>query len=174
VLNVDQYKPWGFKLTRLTAEFLTTKSQTGPSFYIPGSKFQGGDDYFNHGQYTEGWSYFGRAIGTPFIAPRNDLKVPLSDQAQFFPNNRINMWYAGAQFIYRESVLITARASYSRNFGTAAIHFRSVVGQFSGLLLSEFPVPGWVRTYATVKLAVDNGGLFQNTFGAYAGIRKSW
>ena len=173
-INVDRYKPWGFKLTRLTAEFLTTKSQTGPTFYIPGSKYQGGDNYFNHGQYTEGWSYFGRTIGTPFIAPRNDMIISVPEGGNFFPNNRINMWYTGAQFIYREDVLVTVRTSYSRNFGIAGVVRDPVIGQFSGLLSCQIPVPDWLYTYVSLKIGIDSGDLFKNSVAGSIGVRKSW
>ncbi|GAB3044110.1 hypothetical protein GCM10027185_54820 [Spirosoma pulveris] len=107
-----------FRVNRLTLEFLTTKDQTAPTFIIPGSHFQGGDNYYNHSQYTEGWSYLGRTIGTPFIAPGQDYdqKFALPIQ-QFFPNNRVNMWYVGIQASYRKATIVV-RTSYSKNYGT--------------------------------------------------------
>jgi hypothetical protein len=173
-LNVDKYRPWGITLTRLTAEFLTTKDQSGATFYVPGSTYQGRDNYFNHAQYTEGWSYFGKAVGTPFIMPENDLKKVAREFVMYFPNNRLNVWYLGAQMVYRENVLITMKTSYSRNFGVIAFPFSSPLSQFSGLISAQFPMPAWYKTYVTVKLSSDFGGLLAHNIGGYIGIKKTW
>lgn len=59
----------------------------------------------------------------PFIMPRNDLKKVASDFVMYFPNNRMNMWYLGAQMIYHENLRITVKTSYSRNYGCNRISF---------------------------------------------------
>jgi hypothetical protein len=173
-LQVDKFKPWGLTLTHITAEFLTTKSQTGSTFYIPGSKYQGQDNYFNHGQYANGWSYRGRTIGTPFIIPKADLTKVTEDAVHYFPNTRLNMWYLGTKWTYREAVLFTVRTSYSRNFGVSGNDFPVTTGQFSGLVEAQFPMPQWYHTHVTAKVAMDAGGLFKNTVGLQIGVRKSW
>jgi len=166
-------KSGAFKFTRVTMEFLTTKDQSGSQFYIPGSTYQGADNYYNHSQYTEGWSYSGATIGTPFIAPAKDLDSSKPLAPRFFPNNRVNMFYLGAQGKYRKS-LLTFRASYSRNFGMPGDEFTSPRGQFSSLLSAQFPVEKWYNTAIVTKLSLDKGDLFPNSFGGYLGIRKNW
>ena len=163
-----------FTLTRLTLEFLTTKDQSGAQFYITGSTYQGADNYFNHSQYTEGWSYSGFTNGTPFIAPRKDLDQSKPLVSRFFPNNRVNMWYAGAQGKYRESLLLTIRTSYSRNFGMPGDGFIPPRGQFSSLLSAQLHVRKWYNTAVIAKLSLDKGGLFPDSYGGYFGIKKSW
>lgn len=165
-----------FRLTRLNLEFLTTKDQTAPTFIIPGSRFQGGDNYYNHSQYSEGWSYQGRTFGTPFIAPGQDFdsKFSLPNQ-QFFPNNRVNMWYVGLQATYRKATIVV-RTSYSKNYGT----FRdppvntNYPTQFSGLITVQIPLSHWNNLALACKLSIDNGGLYTNTVGGYIGLKKSW
>ncbi|WP_353721631.1 capsule assembly Wzi family protein [Dyadobacter sp. 676] len=113
----------GFSLTHLTVEFLSTKDQSGSEFYIPGSKYQGADNYFNHTQYSEGWSYQGRTVGTPLIIPGKDMDQSQLVNHRYFPNNRVNMWYLGAQGAMGRSLTLTLRLSYSRNFGTPGADF---------------------------------------------------
>lgn len=163
-----------FRLTRLTLEFLTTKDQSGPSFYIPGSSYQGADNYYNHGQYWEGWSYFSRTIGTPFIAPRQDFD-PSYDlhNGYFFSNNRVNMWYVGVQAMYRRATFLL-RTSYSQNYGTFNEPFVPNPSQFSALLTAQCPITRLPNTFLIAKAAIDNGGLYTKAVGGYIGLRKSW
>ena len=163
-----------FKLTRLTLEFLTTKDQSGSEFNIPGSIFQGGDNYFNHTQYYEGWSYRSAGIGTPFITPRSTLDLSKPVSPRFFPNNRVSMFYLGAQGIYRKSLLLTLRSSYSRNYGMLGDGFMPPRNQFSFLLSGQLKLKSFYNTSLLAKLSVDQGDLFVNSYGGYLGIRKSW
>ena len=163
-----------FKLTRLTMEFLTTKDQSGSEFYITGSVYQGADNYFNHSQYISGWSYKDAVIGTPFIIPRGDLDLSKSMSPRFFPNNRVNMFYAGAQGTYKESLLLTFRGSFSRNYGTPGDVFYPPRNQFSSLLSAHLQLKGFANTSVIAKLSVDRGELFRNAYGGYLGVRRRW
>jgi len=163
-----------FTLTRLTLEFLTTKDQSGSEFYITGSDYQGADNYFNHTQYEEGYSYRGSTIGTPFIAPGKDLDHSKFLSARFFPNNRVNVWYAGGQAKYRKSLLLTVRASYSRNFGILQDPFDPPRGQFSSLFSAQHPLRKWKNTVIHGKFALDYGHVYTKSYAAYFGIKKNW
>lgn len=164
----------GFAITNLTLEFLTTKDQSGSQFYIPGSKYQGADNYFNHTQYQEGWSYQGRTIGTPFIIPAKDMDQSGLSNARYFPNNRVNMWYAGAQAHAGRSLLLTMRLSYSRNFGTPGADFHPVRGQFSSVLGAQYFLSRQTGLSIQAKVATDQGDIFLKRTGGYLGIRKDW
>ena len=166
-------KTASFQLTRLLLEFLTTKDQSGNTFYIPGSTYQGVDNYYNHGQYAEGWSYFDHTLGTPFIAPWLNLDLPFNSNGQYFPNNRVNMWHVGLQGAYKKATF-TLRTSYSQNFGTYNFPFPYSLGQFSGLLSAHIPVSQRHKMAITTKIAVDNGSLYKNAVGGYIGLKKSW
>ncbi|WP_420151249.1 capsule assembly Wzi family protein [Spirosoma sp.] len=167
-------KTASFRFNRLTLEYLTTKDQSGSTFYIPGSTYQGGDNYYNHSQYVQGWSYFGRTIGTPFIAPGQDFDdKSILKGGQFFPNNRIDMWYVGLQASYRNA-LFQLRTSYSENYGTYRDPPPGSATQFSGLLSAQMPISRWTNTYLLARIAVDDGGLFTNTTGGYIGLKKRW
>lgn len=164
----------GLSLTHLTLEFLTTKNQSGSTFYITGSTYQGADNYFNHSQYSKGWSYYDRTVGTPFIVPRKDMDLSKVTNPRYFPSNRVNVWYAGAQGKWGNALLLTLRASYSRNFGMPGEPFNPVRGQLSTLLGGQYNLPAAKKTSLIAKLALDNGDLFVNSFGGYIGIKRSW
>lgn len=161
-------------LTHLTLEFLTTKDQSGSTFYIPGSTYQGADNYFNHSQYSEGWSYQGRTIGTPFLIPAKDMDQSKLINPRYFPNNRVNMWYLAAQGKAGKSLLLTLRASYSQNYGTPGADFDPARGQFSSALSGEYRFAFLKNTSLNLALAMDRGGIFRSNTGGYIGVRKSW
>jgi hypothetical protein len=164
----------GFKLTRLTLEMLTTKDQSGSQFYITGSVFQGADNYFNHSQYIGGWSYKDAVIGTPFIAPARDLELSKYGAPRFFPNNRVNMFYAGAQGKYGESLLLTFRASFSVNYGTPGAVIDPPLNQFSSLLAAQFQLKRFSNVSLLARLSADKGALIRNSYGGYLGVRRTW
>ena len=163
-----------FKLTRVTVEMLATTDQSGSEFWIPGSNYQGADNYFNHTQYTEGYSYMGSTIGTPFIAPGKDLDHSKYVSPRFFPNNRVNVFYFGAQAQYRTSLLLTMRASYSENYGTFQDTFTPYRSQFSSLVSAQVSLKKWSKTYVLAKLSVDQGELYTKSYAGYFGIKKTW
>ncbi len=171
-LNAERTGTTGFLLSHITLEFLTTKDQSGSEFYVPGSKFQGADNYFNHSQYYEGWSYFGQTVGTPFIAPGKDMDRSKGITGRYFPNNRVNMLYLGAQGRYGKSLLLTFRTSYSRNFGVPGFAFNPPRGQFSSFLSAQYALGQ--STSIIARLAVDQGDLFVKSTGGYLGVRKSF
>lgn len=164
----------GFTVTHLTLEFLTTKDQSGSQFYIQGSKYQGADNYFNHTQYTEGWSYEGRTVGTPFIIPGKDMDQSKLVNYRYFPNNRVNVWYMGMQARAGRALEMTMRVSYSRNFGTPGASFNPVRGQFSSMLGAQYFLPWQKGLSIQAKVASDQGDIFLKRTGGYVGIRKDW
>ncbi|WP_266368906.1 capsule assembly Wzi family protein [Tellurirhabdus rosea] len=164
-----------FRLERLTLEYLMTVDQTASTFYVPGSSYQGADNYFNHGQYKEGWSYRNRSIGTPFLAPITNYRPEVQAQSGgFFPNNRVRMWYAGARGLVKNRVGLTLRASYSQNFGTIPVPYAAAIGQFSALAGAEIPLSRWPNTVLTTSLAVDGKGMFPAAAGGFFSVRKRW
>ena len=159
-------------VNRVVIEYLSTLNQSGSTFDLT-ARYQGGDNYFNHGQYREGWSYLGRSLGTPFIAPNYTLKA----QAQgglYFPSNRVQAWYIGAMGLLLNELAWTARLSYSRNQGTFVEPYPSRLGQFSALLSAQVPLRRWSGTQLTGSIALDQGQFLANTVGGYIGLIKRW
>ena len=165
-----------FRMQRVVVEWLITTNQSGPTFDQT-ARYQGGDNYFNHSQYIEGWSYRGRTIGTPFIAPRTEFSPTVNNSfigGGFFPNNRMVAWYTGASGAFRHGPALTMRASYSRNFGTFNQPYPVPFHQFSALLSAQWPLPKWPGTTLNTSVALDRGELYTNSVGSYVSLRKSW
>lgn len=174
-VRAAESQPTGFRLNRLTMEVLSTLNQSGPTFYITGSRYQGADNYFNHGQYLQGWSYKKTAIGPPLIPTRNDIQPSLQQQSPFyFPSNRVQSAYVAAEGQYRDRLTLTSRVSYGRYYGTFAHPFAQPVNQFSALLMAQVRLPRWNGVGLTTGLAFDQGGLLPRSVGAYVGLRKRW
>lgn len=167
--------PSGFRLHRLTMEVLSTTNQSGPTFYITGSKYQGADNYFNHGQYIHGWSYQGNAIGTPLIPTRNELQPGLQAQSSFyFPSNRVQSAYIAAEGRWHDRLTLTSRISYGRYYGTFFQPFSQPVNQLSALLIAQTELSRWHNLGLIAALAVDQGGLLPHSIGGYIGLKKRW
>lgn len=84
------------KWDRVLFEFLYTKNQAGrpwsPEF---GSPYEG---YYNHGQYTTGWSYMGSGLGTPFLTTAQVIRDGLpAHPSEYFVNNRLILFHVGAE-----------------------------------------------------------------------------
>jgi hypothetical protein len=161
----------GFRITGAVIELLYTKSQGGGVF-DDGNKFRGKDNYFNHTQYQDGWSYDGRTIGTPFITPVTDSRPNLS-QYGFFSNNRVRVFHTGIQGNFAKNCLFQFKFSYSENYGTYDVPFPETIRQLSSIMTLELPV-NQRGLLVTFSAAADQGDLFPNSTGIYAGVRKTW
>ncbi|GAA4451222.1 capsule assembly Wzi family protein [Nibrella saemangeumensis] len=159
-------------LQRLLVEFLYTRSQGGSVFADSPARLRGRDNYFNHGQYRDGWSYQGRTIGTPFITPwyttRSDLPTHW-----FTNNNRVMVFHTALQLLVQSRYSLFLKCSVSENQGIYDIPFTPPAWQFSSLLALQLPVTrtGW---QVNLSAAIDRGRLYTDQFGVYAGLRKSW
>lgn len=153
------------EVNHLVLEFLTTLQQSGSTFMVSNSSYQGADNYFNHSQYREGWSYRGQAIGTPFIAPQTEFQPGIRPQA-FFPDNRVTMYYLGAAGRVGQSVQWTTRMAYSQHYGTFNFPFAHVLPQWSMQLAAKIPVAASGKTWLQLGLALDRGQVYPETIGA--------
>ncbi|MEZ0542861.1 capsule assembly Wzi family protein [Fibrella arboris] len=164
-----------FRLRRVVVEWLTTTDQSGDTFDFS-RQFQGRDNYFNHGQYVQGWSYQGRTIGTPFIAPRTTFTqvVNANQGGGFFPNNRLVMWYAGAEALVGKTILLTTRLAWSRNFGGYDQPFTPAYQQVSAMLAGQGKVPRLPNVWLTASLALDRGELYPDGVGGFVSLQKRW
>ncbi len=161
-------------------EFLNTTSQGGPEFIINDPQKRGKDDYFNHQQYRDGWSYRQHTIGTPFIPPALGAQNQYP-QGTFTANNRVYVFHTGlaGSLPIRGRALTApvsyqAKFSYSRNFGTYNVPYESVRDQFSAYLSIVAPLTIMGGLQVTGSVAADAGTLYRNSFGTFISVRKSW
>jgi hypothetical protein len=163
------------QLRRVVLEFLYTINQSGDIFN-QSLRYQGRDNYFNHGQYTAGWSYQSRTIGTPFLA-QNPLFTPDVNRqigGGVFSNNRLLMWYLGAEALLLQRIRLTGRLAWSRNFGSYNEPYSPVYEQVSALLTGQGQLPRLPNIWLTASVAVDQGRLYPNAVGGFVSLQKRW
>ena len=137
-------------------EFLNTTDQSGPWHDRDGLCYAGNDQYYQNGVYRNGWFYYGRSMGTPFISPNN---------------SRVRIHHVGVRgdiygFKYR------FKTSYARNYGND-VTSRKVLSTNTAVLLevSKIVPQAWGLEFG-VRLAGDFGSQLGNNFGAQISIRK--
>ncbi len=160
-------------LKRIVLEFLYTLDQEGP-FGIP-FKTIGNDNYFNHQQYYDGWSYKGTIIGTPFFTNAKDTKnTDPQNGYEIANNNRVRVYHLGLQGNIGENIQFLSKLSLSHNYGTYTFPYAEVPKQFSALLQFTGTIKRWQGIYWNGAFAIDNGQLYHNSIGTRIGISKTW
>ena len=99
-IHAEQSK-WPY-ISGLTLEFLQTTDQSGPFHDRDGMVYGGKDSYYCNSIYTQGWTYFGRCLGSPFCSQEN---------------NRVIAWWTAVKgdiFGFRYRII----GSFVRNYGT--------------------------------------------------------
>lgn len=154
-------------------EFYYTKYQSGsrhdrpatpeeianqdPNNYFYGRKILGGcDNYFNNGEYNNGWTLYGRVIGSPFMTPG------LNGNIINIINNRIIGHHVGVKGMAWKTTPYKLLLSYTKNYGTYGNKFNK--DQFSGALEVMLPFRNLPFTIET-GLYCDLGKLFKDNFG---------
>ena len=162
-------------LQRLTIEYLHTMSQGGAVFQDYPAKLRGRDNYFNHAQYRDGWSYFGRTIGTPFITSNQDLRqgIPTTGGA-FTSNNRVQALHMGAAGRLSQAVSFLGKVSYSRNAGTYDGEFQPRLPQLSAYLSVGADLAFLDGVQVSGAVGWDKGQLLDDALGLHLRIRKTW
>lgn len=138
------------------------------------------DDYFNNGEYKDGWTYFGRTIGYPLFFPEKLCKDG------YYPgvrNNRLKAHHAAVSGKFFRRFPYKLMLTYSRDYGTYYKPYKgeSQMGkpwgtvqetplrQFSASLIGEIPIiKGLCATYG---LFADKGEVFDSQVGAQLGVR---
>ena len=167
-----------FYFKSIVLEFLNTKSQGGTGGSDNTDPFlRGGDNYFNHGQFRDGWSYNGNTIGTPFITPSIATKETLPKLSDiFFNNTRVNVYHAAFNTIVNQKTSVIIKFSKSYNFGIYGLPFPANTNQTSVMLqvLHPFETKQYGKFQLKAMVGLDNGKLYDNTTGFYLGVRKVW
>jgi hypothetical protein len=164
----------GFFLTNLNLEYLHTMSQGGDIF-SDDPRYRGRDNYFNHGQYRDGWSYFGRTLGTPFITANTELGQGVFPAGGYFTsNNRVQVWHLGAAGQFIDGVSFMGKVSYSRNGGTYDVPFDPRLSQLSAYLSIGTTLRFWPGVQVSGAVGWDRGQLLNDALGLNLRIRKTW
>ena len=149
----------------LLYEYLNTTDQSGPYHDKDGLVYGGADSYFNNYVYNNGWSYYSRIIGTPFITSalynRNGEVYTL--------NNRMKVHHFGIEgdmsgYKYK------ALASFSKNYGTYSTPTN--IQNTSTLLEINKQFPQLNDWEIGCSIGGDFGKLFGNSAGMLVSVRK--
>jgi hypothetical protein len=173
IKNLTEPTGSAFFLRQFTFEYLFTGSQGGAEFIIDDPERRGRDNYFNHSQFVDGWTYFGRTIGTPFLMPRAEVNPDLSTFSSAIANNRVSVFHVGLSALLFNAIDLTTRLSYSINAGTYDIPFLALPRQFSGLLTLGVPINILGGAVINGSVAADAGKLLPGSIGAYLGLKKT-
>ncbi len=165
-ISIKQQK-WPF-ISQILYEFIQTTDQSGPFHDRDGMVFGGADNYFTNSIYSNGWNYFYRTIGTPFITS------PLynTDGSIATLNNRVVTHHIGIKgniygFRYR------ALVSHAKNYGRYADDNDLMKSQNTALLLEvKKHVPQAWNLDFSLSLGADIGTQFGNSFGVMISIAK--
>lgn len=168
-------------LRAVVFEYLNTRDQSGPMHFIwfdhekyPGVG-GGNDDYYNNQEYTTGFSYFNRGIGSPLIvSPEYN-----EDGSLGFRNNRVRDWHVGAEgaisatLDYR--VLFTVMNGWGRH-SEPFLEKRDGTASLIGLTYKHPKLEGWKFEAAA---SLDTGTLPGENFGIQVkvskrGVLKKW
>lgn len=158
---------WPF-ISGFLYEFIQTTDQSGPFHDRDGMVFGGADSYFCNGIYRNGWNYFYRTIGTPFIT--SPLYNDNGDIATL--NNRVVAHHIGVQgdiygFRYR------ALVSHADNYGRYQDGNDLLKSRNTALLLEvKKHVPqAWGLDFS-IAIGADIGTQFGNDVGLMVTIAK--
>lgn len=162
----------GFRLNRIVLEYLNTYSQGGSVFEGGDGAKRGRDNYFNHGQYRDGWSSYGRTIGTPFIAPATDLPGRYPGNS-FTNNNRVRVYHVGLSGQLSATIGFTGKFSYSQNMGVYDAPFAQTATQFSGMFGLNSRLRWFGGTVLNTTVGYDKGDLYENNLGFFVSLKKS-
>ena len=166
---------WGISLKQnnwpfiqgVTYEVLNTTDQSGPWHDRDGLCYAGNDSYYRNSIFVNGWNYFYRSQGTPFItSPLYNEDGTISTL-----NSRVRVHHLGVRgdiygFNYR------FLASYARNYGNDNSN-KNVLSNNTALLLEvqKHVEQAWGLDFG-LRLAGDFGTQWGNKFGAQLTVSK--
>ena len=161
-----------FTINSILLELVGTKSQENNNPFSGFALFEKGN-YYNSHIYVNGWSYFGKSIGTPLIGNKNDIRGDLENNvSEFTNNNRIVALHGGVTASWLNIDLLL-KSTYSRNFGTYISPFSKRKDQLSVLLNAEKKINKFSGSTIFTSIGLDIGDLYSNSAGLMIGIKKS-
>ena len=156
---------------KIVFEHLNTLHQSGPFHFIEydHDKYQGygggGDNYYNNGEYTTGFSYFNRSLGSPLLlSPEYNKNGQLG-----FKHNRVRAWYMGMEGMINNNLSWRLRLSALESFGTP---YAPTLKKFTATSVGTDLFYSHKSWTFTTSIAADNGLLLSNHFGCGISIAK--
>ncbi len=151
-INATQNK-WPF-IQGVTYEFLNTTDQSGPWHDRDGVVYGGADNYYCNSIYTQGWTYFGRIIGSPLLT---------------LDNTRVMAHHIGVRgdiYGFRYRALCTYADNYGRYKAPKQTNNTAIL-----LEVNKMVPQAWNMEFG-LALSGDFGTQYGNSFGAMITVRK--
>jgi len=151
----------------LVYEYLNSTDQSGPFQDKDGIVYGGADNYFYNGIYQNGWTYFSRTIGTPFISsPLYNKNGGVS-----VVNSRVQVHHIGLEgdvhgYNYK------ALCSFSKNYGNYGAPYPEMIRNTSLLLEVKKQFPKLSNIELGCSVGADIGKLYGNSVGCMVSVRK--
>jgi hypothetical protein len=133
------------------------------------ARIGGNDNYYNHGEYLSGWSYFGRAIGNPLLTS----PIYNRDGSLEFMNNRIKAYHVGFNGNLSPNLSYRILGTIMYGYGTLSIPFLKREEGLSGLLEFNYCFPQGKGWEVGIQFAFDNGSYYVNNIGGLIRIAKT-
>lgn len=158
-------------LSRINFEYLQTSSQGGEVFIsgdgIPG-ELRGRDNYFNHAQYRDGWTYKSRIIGTPYI---QTLDYAWDDPEYQIDQNRVKMVQLAFMGNLPFALQYRLKGAHASYFGT--YQFPQEKKTLTSFLLHlQRPIDR--SSSVQLQLAWDTGSLTSTHAGIQVSYLRRW
>ena len=151
----------------LVYEYLNTTDQSGPFHDKDGIVYGGSDNYFNNGIYQNGWTYFSRTIGTPFLSSpvyNKNGRVAIS-------NSRVQVHHLGMEGDV-QGYNYKALCSFSKNYGNYGAPYPEMIRNISLLLEVKKQFPKLSNIELGCSAGADIGKLYGNSVGCMVSVRK--
>lgn len=162
--NAADYSSTGIRT--IVFEYLSTQDQgrKGP-LWGTGPVWQ--EQYFNHLQYRQGWSYRGRTIGVPFITPSKT-------STHFTNDNLLTVFHLGIEAFLFGRWELNGRLSHVTSRGTPDQIYELPKQQVSFLIEAKRSL--WFLKGSEFRgtLAGDAGNLYPKSVAVSVGLTKRW
>ena len=161
-----QQTRWPF-IQGITYEYMNSTDQSGPWHDRDGLCYGANDMYYRNLIYQNGWNYFYRSMGTPFISS------PLynTDGTIYTLNSRARLHHLGIRgdiYGFKYRIL----CSYVQNFGNDNTSKQLLSSNVATLLeVNKHVEKAWGLDFG-ISIASDFGSQFGNQIGAMFTIKK--
>ena len=166
--------------SKISISYLDTRRQAGElsqfARFIGKRETHFGEvqNYFNHGQYIDGWSCNGNGIGTPFIVPNINLidKNQAKDYTFFSIDNRVQVYNIS---VAGQIALVPYKfqSSFLRSIGRYGFTRIPALQQYSGLFSVDIPFKK-LHLDSKIQIAFDIGNIYGNNSGVNFLLVKKW
>lgn len=153
---------------KILYEYLNTTDQSGPHHDIDGVVYGGNDSYFNNYLYQNGWTHFGRTIGTPFITS----PVYNKNKEVYILNNRVKAHHIGLEGEVNK-YRFKAMSSFVGNYGTYSDYPNEKRISSTNMVLEiNKYFEKFYQLNAGIEIGVDVGEAYGNNVGILFKVSK--